>query len=230
MSGYVLYEGPSMLDGAPIVVIATLETTNRKTGDMVQTWILRADMEPTEAIWTHSDVSVCGMCPHRHNLGGACYVLPHQAPLAVYRAWKRGIYPVLDHTSPKHTKSLQNRKARLGAYGDPSAAPYAMWKAFVALCIGFTGYTHQSKHPMFDPRMLELCMLSVDTAPSAIRAHKVGKRTFRVIRAGQDPLPWEIECLADSQDITCKQCGICNGGMFGPSVYITVHGSRAARF
>ena len=38
--GYVLHEGPSPFDGQPIVSIATLHSSNRKTGDMVQTWIL----------------------------------------------------------------------------------------------------------------------------------------------------------------------------------------------
>jgi hypothetical protein len=37
LRGVILYDGPSMLDGEPIVVIATLETSNRKTGQMVQT-------------------------------------------------------------------------------------------------------------------------------------------------------------------------------------------------
>ena len=31
--GFILYEGASVLDGAPIVVVATLKTQNRKTGD-----------------------------------------------------------------------------------------------------------------------------------------------------------------------------------------------------
>ena len=39
-NGRILYEGPSMLDGAPIVVIATgfaERTANAKTGSMIQT-------------------------------------------------------------------------------------------------------------------------------------------------------------------------------------------------
>ena len=53
--GFVLYDGASVLDGAPIVVIATLETSNAKTGAMVQTWILRSDIEPHQAIKTGDD-------------------------------------------------------------------------------------------------------------------------------------------------------------------------------
>ena len=40
-TGYVIYKGPSLLDGAPIVVIAVIGSGNTKTGDMVQTYILR---------------------------------------------------------------------------------------------------------------------------------------------------------------------------------------------
>ena len=43
--GFVLYEGPSKLDGEPIVAIATLKTENTKTGPTIQTWILKADKE-----------------------------------------------------------------------------------------------------------------------------------------------------------------------------------------
>ena len=45
----VIYRGPSLLDGAPIVVIATVTDTNSKTGAMVQTYIIRSDMPPTDA-------------------------------------------------------------------------------------------------------------------------------------------------------------------------------------
>ena len=44
--GYVLYQGPSRLNGEPIVAIATMRTANVKTGNMVQTWILTAEVSP----------------------------------------------------------------------------------------------------------------------------------------------------------------------------------------
>ena len=103
--GIVLYEGPSLIDGAPIVVIATgfqRPSANAKTGDMLQTWILRADVNPLQAIHTGRDVSVCGDCPLRGlletrqrrtiNRRLACYVAIHQAPLAVHDAYRRGRY------------------------------------------------------------------------------------------------------------------------------------------
>jgi hypothetical protein len=48
----ILYEGPSMIDGKPIVVIATVGSANSKTGAMVQTWIMRQDVEPHHALKT----------------------------------------------------------------------------------------------------------------------------------------------------------------------------------
>ena len=62
---YVIYDGPSEIDGKPIVAIAQVKTGNRKTGDMVQTWILRSDVDPITASRTGEDVSICGDCPHK---------------------------------------------------------------------------------------------------------------------------------------------------------------------
>lgn len=74
MLGFIMYQGASLLDGAPIAVIATLNSSNRKTGAMIQTWVIRTDLSPTEALRSAADASVCGACPHRQSLGGACYV------------------------------------------------------------------------------------------------------------------------------------------------------------
>ena len=74
----VLYDGPSMIDGGPIVVILTWHSTNRKTGGacsasgprqcvagrdcMAQTWILRSDADPVESLAADTDASICGSC------------------------------------------------------------------------------------------------------------------------------------------------------------------------
>ena len=63
--GVVVYEGASLLDGKPTVVIATRDTGNRKTGGMVQTFIMRSEIDPITASRTGEDYSVCGNCIHR---------------------------------------------------------------------------------------------------------------------------------------------------------------------
>lgn len=63
ITGVVFYEGPSRIDGAPIIGIATFGTSNEKTGNLVQTWILRSDVHPIDAINSGEDASICGSCP-----------------------------------------------------------------------------------------------------------------------------------------------------------------------
>ena len=115
--GFIMYQGQSMLDGAPIVVIATMSTSNVKTGQMVQTWILRADINPVEASQTGDDSSICGNCVHRHYNKGACYVNIGQAPNAVYKGYQRGIYPVFSFDD--HAHYFAHRKICL-LYTSPS--------------------------------------------------------------------------------------------------------------
>jgi len=84
MKSAIIYNGPSLLDGKPIVVIATYSNRNTKTGHVVQTYILRSDIHPLEASKTGEDYSICGECPMRGELtrdpsrkqakGRKCYV------------------------------------------------------------------------------------------------------------------------------------------------------------
>ena len=55
MKSGIIYKGPSLLDGKPIVVIATLSNRNSKTGNVVQTYILKSDTNPLEASKTGAD-------------------------------------------------------------------------------------------------------------------------------------------------------------------------------
>ena len=141
-NGFILYRGPSMLDGAPIVAIVTGcagNSANVKTGAVLQTWIIRSDIEPLLALKTGADASVCGNCKHRPLLGGACYVRVHQAPLSVYRAFHRGVYPVATDLATIGA----GRAVRVGSYGDPAAVPVAVWRALISQSTMHTGYTHQ---------------------------------------------------------------------------------------
>ena len=53
-SGFVLYDGPSMLNQwENVIVIATLSSANVKTGNMIQTWILVKDYAPVELSLIH---------------------------------------------------------------------------------------------------------------------------------------------------------------------------------
>ena len=62
---HIIYQGPSLIDGAPIMVLAQSNSNNRKTGDMVQTYIQRSDIDPITASRTGQDSSICGDCIHK---------------------------------------------------------------------------------------------------------------------------------------------------------------------
>ena len=226
--GFVLYDGPSVLDGQPIVVIATMETSNRKTGNMVQTWILRSDISPTDAAKIGLDSSVCGNCPQRWFHGGACYVNLGHAPLAIYKAYKRGLYPAFDPVFSSHADYIAGRKIRLGAYGDPAAVPFEVMDSIAKMGISWTGYTHQITHKKFDKRYIDLCQVSADSPKQAIKYQSMGARTFRVAMEGDALANNEIECLADSKGIQCIDCMLCDGAK--KNVALTVHGSRKSKF
>lgn len=139
MPGSVIYTGPSKLDGQPIFVAAIWGSSNRKTGDMLQTYIMRSDIDPRLANKLGEDESICGDCALRGTPtldtdrslaeGRVCYVRLDQGPLNVWRAFQRGRYPIADAAATVDIG--QGRFVRLGTYGDPAAAPVSLWRTLL---------------------------------------------------------------------------------------------------
>lgn len=232
-TGFELWRGRSAYDGADVVAIATLRTSNRKTGDMVQTWILRTDRPPVDAVADGTDAAICGTCPHRRDDDGrrSCYVNVGQAPQAVHRAWMAGAYPRAD----RHRRYWigRGRAVRLGAYGDPAMVPARIWRDVIRDAVGHTGYTHQWRRP-FAAEHRTLCMASVDSAAELADARAAGWRTFRVRTASERPGPGEIVCPASPEGgnrAQCADCLLCRGATdrrgLVPGIVILAHGSGA---
>lgn len=239
-TGYVIYRGPSMLDRSPVVAVALTHSRNRKTGDMVQTYILVDGVDPITAARTGQDVAVCGDCKHRPFNGGACYVTLMHGPANVYRALQRDNYPVASLVSGVTVRSLgAGRMVRLGTYGDPAAVPLEVWHHLVSQADGHTGYTHQwanTKLPKASrQRLSALVMASADTAAEAAQARAAGQRFFRIRTADEPLLENEIVCPASAEAgkrKTCATCKACSGSSRSgqASVAIIVHGAKANRF
>lgn len=229
--GFVVWEGPSPVDGQPIVMIATMRSGNRKTGDMVQTWILRQDVDPVEACKARADVSVCGSCPHRGDpLTGAdraCYVNLGQAPLAVWRSYERGLYPRFQR---KHWGLLSGRKVRFGAYGDPGLVPLDRLALLASLADGWTGYTHQWRD--IDAGYADYLMASCDSRDDYVAARAAGFRSFIVVGKGAERPDRAVLCMSESRGLSCLDCGACAGTRQGAvagavDIFIEAHGSGA---
>lgn len=221
----IIYEGPSMINGDPIVALATglaVQSKNVKTGPMVQTWILAQSEEPHKALKTGQDEAVCGDCPAR---GKWCYVTTFQGPLSIYRTWKRGGY------QPYQPEAFAGKPVRFGAYGDPTAVPFNIWDEIGLQASMTTGYTHAWKY--CDPLHKHYCMASCDTEEEALEARDRGWRTFRVTKSpGDKALSKEVICPASEEagnKIQCIQCGACDGTSRRKKshIVIMVHGSAA---
>ena len=247
MSGFVFYDGPSMIDGAPIVAIAVLQSDNRKTGNMVQTYILRADTHPVDAIRTGEDSSICGDCMHRARIVETidkrgrkrfkrvrtCYVNVGQSVAAVFGAWARGSYPLIDPADA--AQLIADRVVRIGSYGDPAAVPAGHWHALIARAAGHTGYSHQWRMAHAQG-LRDIVMASADSAQDRDLARAMGWRTFTVRTADQSLAAREIACPASPeggnrrQCIDCKACDGAGLNAARASVSIVVHGAMARHF
>jgi len=244
ISGFVFYRGPSMLDGAPIVAILTGLDGRGKNGKtdagLLQTWILRSDMNPLEAVRLGRDSSICGDCKHRgtivrddrkgrkgrkRNVGRSCYVRLDTAPNNIFKTFKRGRYPVL---APADARALlDGAMVRGGSYGDPAAVPFHVWDTLQHGLDSGTAYTHQWRR---FPELAAFCMASVDSAAERAQARLLGFRTFRVRGESEPLLDSEKPCPAAKESnyrATCTQCRACGGHASASKVdrAIIVHGS-----
>lgn len=222
INGIVVYEGPSNFDNSPIVAIATglhKGSTNRKTGPMVQIFIVKQEQNPYENWQNDSYTSVCGDCKHGHKEGNSCYVeLQRHGVVGVYNAWKRGSYSKINTESDYSV--FAGKSVRFGAYGDPAAVPMDAWLPILnqlkATNGSWTSYTHAWKY--CDPIYKEFCVASVDNPQELEQARESGWRTFRTLIRGEALTKGEFYCPATDEHfnktgkmLQCITCGVCDG-------------------
>lgn len=230
MKSGIIYKGPSLLDGKPIVAIATWSNRNTKTGAVVQTYILRSDINPLEASKTGEDFSICGDCTMRGEVnddpkrkqakGRRCYVNLGQGVLIVYKSFLRGVYDMANTKAGRNTLG-RARFVRVGTYGDPAAVPAFIWEQLLAEADTFTAYSHQSG---WRP---DIAMQSADNKAEALDHWKAGRRTFRVIAdLGELDKANEALCPASKEAgrrVQCTACKLCKGSSLAKSIAIVEH-------
>lgn len=227
--GFRAWEGPSPVDGAPLVLVITPRSHNTKTGPMAQAWLLLRDVEPFEALRTGADRAICGDCVHRGIDGRrTCYVSMYHGPRAIWRTLQADRYPL--RTFEQASLSLDGEQLRITAYGDPAFVPFEVWRQLLARASGWAGYTHQWR--TCDARFQSLLMASVESAQEQAVAYRLGWRTFRARETGGPLLPGEFQCPASDEAghrTTCAKCQLCRG-LSSPakSVSLQLHGRSAA--
>jgi len=227
--GIVFYNGPSLLDGKPILGIALTSTTNSKTGDLIQTYIIKSDLHPQDAINDGSDDTICGKCIHRKtgNKTGkrTCYVFPP----AIGQVFKSFIAEKYTDISEENQHTFRGRKIRFGAYGDPAAIPAKTWKKLLAISgKPHTSYSHQWDREDFDiEAWRNITMASVETLAQKAKANSMGLNTFRVGTDEDKVQRDEMICPASKElgkQLQCEDCMVCSGGK--KNVFILAHGTK----
>ena len=225
-NGRILWEGISAYDGVPIVVIATgfkKKSANSKTGNDIQTWILRQDMKPNDAAKQGFGQSVCGDCIHQPTKNNTCYVRTYQAPRSVWECYKKGRYQYL---GSDEISLFIDRVLRLGSYGDPAMVPVEVWSPLVDVATSHTGYTHQWRQE-WAQGLKGICQASCDGLMDYVEASSHGWSTFLVKPSGEADPAGTVHCAASEErgrKTTCAACHLCDGST--AHVVIDGHGSR----
>ena len=230
--GFVLYRGKSCISKQPIVAIAVLRSSNVKTGNMIQVYILPEDISPLAALKANDNSGSCGNCPLQGNFDDSlgkmvdrvCYVNVGQAPEMIWKTWKNGKYP--RYLPKEHDHLILGRTVRWGAYGDPAALPLRLIRRISDLAKGWTGYSHQLL--WIDRRradvLAEYLMCSVDNPAQWAEAKRRNYRSFVVVQEGFQPSN-AVQCPHYSHGVKCEDCRLCDGQATGAKdVYVIAHG------
>lgn len=226
-NGYTLYEGPSLLTGDKIAIVITCikaDSTNPKTGPVIQTYCFSADHHPTQILHDlpHDQPHpTCGLCPLRDQV---CYV--NRANVnQVWNAYKAGKYPLITDEAYPLIKAM-SRNLRLTTYGEAPSVPPQVFDGLIKVTDGVLGYTHQWR--TCDPYWRNYLMASVESKDLALEAQSLGWRTYRVVGSPEEELlPNEILCPHyTNKHIKCDWCKKCSGlsSPTSKNIVIPVHG------
>lgn len=232
--GYIIDRGLSPIDGQPYVAIMTLESVNRKTGNMCQVYILREDINPVDAIQTGKDVTICGDCPHRRKQVWdakrkqfkwirSCYVNVGKDVYNIYKTYKRGRYNELSYA--ELGLILKGRRIRWGAYGDPSVIDPGIVITLNQYVEGHTGYTHQWRQEFAQP-FKGIFQASCDGFNDYLDATAHGWKTFTVVhKHAQINYAKQCPATVENSQAQCITCKLCDGAR--TDIFVAAHGSGA---
>jgi hypothetical protein len=217
-----VYKTQNLL-GQSVIVQVQYGSTNSKTGDGVQIWILPFSWVTDGKNAMEQDEASCLDCPHSKRESRKCYVRKGMAEMglkskvqSLHNAYVKGNLNVLpiDELAKREIPNIQGKFVRFGAYGEPVLLGEENVMGISFAAASFTGYTHQWRNPSYQWAS-RYFMASVETEQLMNVAHRMGWRTFRVMDKSQSPLKGiEISCPASKEmgnRTTCNKCGLCQG-------------------
>ena len=225
--GIVFYNGPSEIDGKPIIAVATgfkSKSDNPKTGPVIQTYILPKHAIPTQCRKDGTITSVCGDCKMQKLK--MCYTNMKHGSNQIFKSWKNGRYEKL---SMHNYLNFWHKTVRMGSMGDPAAVPIEVWEKIMKIAGSVVGYSHQWRR--CHQKLQQWCMASVDTTKEQREAQRMGWRTFRIRLPQESIQKNEFMCPASNEagnKTTCNKCLGCggHGSKAKRNVCIVVHGEK----
>lgn len=212
-----------------IVINFQFQTTNKKTGDLIQNYLIPESwLETDESIDNLDDRAVCFDCKHGQNEDKMCYVRDKFKSRGL-KSKIRGLRNLgldnIPELSPELESDLLNaiegRGIRFGSYGEPILLGEALIGKISKRAKFWTGYTHQWHKNNWAK---DYFMASVESEIVSNAAQKMGFRTFFV---GDTQSKEYVTCPASKEagnKTTCDNCKLCMGTQSkAKSVTIKLH-------
>ena len=192
------------------------DTSNSKTGSMVQNYILPESwILSSENIENLSDKEICFDCTHGQSKEKTCYVRSKMSNLGLIskvRSFRKlGLENIPEFSEKIEAKLLgkiNGKAVRFGAYGEPILLGEDLVQKITKKAKFWTGYTHQWHKNNWAKNYF---MASVETERLAEASHKLGFRSFFV---GQTENKNFVTCPASKEagrKTTCENCKLCMG-------------------
>lgn len=199
-----------------IVVNFQFETSNSKTGDLIQNNFIPFEWINSDAkISTLSDTKVCFDCDHGKSKKATCYVRKGQSEMGLaskVRSLRKIGLDNIPELSPELEadllEAIDGRGVRFGSYGEPILLGHELVNKISKRAKFWTGYTHQWHK---NPWAKDYFMASVETTLLDKAAKNMGWRTFFV---GDSIGSENVTCPASKEagnKATCEQCKLCMG-------------------
>jgi hypothetical protein len=213
-----------------IIFSFQFETSNQKTGDLVQTYMFPAEWLLTDAkISTLSDSKVCFDCDHSKSKKKTCYVRKGFAEMGLaskvrsFRALGLDNIPYFNaEIEASILDAIKGRGVRFGTFGEPILLGEDFTKKIAETADFHTGYTHQWHKNTWAKNYF---MASVENGFVDKAAQAMGFRTF-FVGVPENPKAY-VNCPASKEagrKATCDNCKLCMGlGSKAKSVYILPH-------
>lgn len=190
-----------------------METSNTKTGNLVQNYILPESWLTTnESISRLSDKDICFDCPHSQSENKTCYVRKGNSFMGLMskvRSLRKKFIPEYSQEiEDRLIEAIAGRGIRFGAYGEPVLLGEELISKIAKSSKFWTGYTHQW-HKFNWAK--DYFMASVESNLIARAAEAMGFRTFFV---GDTALENYVTCPASKEagkKAECADCKMCMG-------------------